>query len=274
MSETQVHVIRPRSGWSLDLREAWERRELLWVFVWRDVAVRYKQTLIGAAWAVLQPLGLTIVFAVFLGRLAGIGSEGLPYPLFVFAAMVPWTYFSQSLAGAANSVAAQREVITKVYFPRVLLPAAAVFVPLVDLAISLLCVGGMMAWYGVAPPPQAALLPAFLFLGMATALAAGLWFSALNAMYRDVRYVIPFLLQCWFFASPVAYPSSLVPEAWRPLYGLNPMAGVIEGVRWSLLGAGEPPGPMLAVSSAVVLLFLAGGALVFRRMERTFVDVV
>jgi lipopolysaccharide transport system permease protein len=274
-SPEAVTLIRPKKGWAgPGLSELWEFRELLWAMARREIAVRYKQTLLGAAWAVLQPLLTMAIFTLFFGTLARIPSEGLPYSLFALAGLVPWTYFSATLAGAANSVVDQRSLITKVYFPRLILPLTPALSGLVDLALALLVLGAFMAWHGAVPPPTALALPLFVLLILSTALAAGLWLSALNAHYRDFRFVVPFLLQVWMFASPVAYPASLVPEPWRPLYGLNPMAGALEGFRWCLLGHGEPPGPMLAVSALVVLALLGTGLSVFRRMERTLVDVV
>jgi lipopolysaccharide transport system permease protein len=270
-----VTVIRPRTSWiRLDLREVWEFREILWVLATRDIRVRYKQTLLGGAWAILQPFTAMVVFSIFFGHLAGIGSRtDVPYPLFAFSGLVPWWYFSQSLTSSAASLVDHRAVITKVYFPRILLPAAPLLSGLVDLGLAVAVLAGMMLWYGVTPGVAVLLLPVFVGLAMATALAAGLWLAALNALYRDFRYVIPYLLQIWLFASPVAYPSALVPAAWRPAYGVNPMAGVIEGFRWALLDT-APPGPLIWVSAAIVIFGLATGLAFFQRMERTVVDVV
>jgi lipopolysaccharide transport system permease protein len=270
-----VTVIRPPAGWfDLDWRELWAYRELLYFFVWRDLKVRYKQTVIGAAWAVIQPFFTMVVFSLFFGMLAKIPSEGLPYPVFYYSALLPWTYFAGALQNATNTVVEHQRVITKVYFPRLLLPLSAVLSGLADFGIAFAILVLMMLYYGIVPTAATLWLPAFLLLAVLTALGAGLWLSALNAMYRDVRYAVPFLIQFWMFASPVAYPSSLVPEGWRWLYGLNPMAGVIEGFRWALTGQGQPPGPLLAASAAAVLLLLAGGALYFRRVEGTIADVV
>ena len=267
--------IAPPRGWlELNLREIWEYRELLYFFVWRDLKIRYKQTAIGAAWAVLQPFLTMIVFSLFFGALAGIPSHGLPYPIFYFSALLPWMYFAGALQNATNTVVEQQRVITKVYFPRLVLPLAAVLSGLVDLAIGFVVFLGMMLYYGMTPQATILLLPGFLLLGVLTALGVGLWLSALNAIYRDVRYVLPFLIQFWMFASPVAYPSSLVPERWRWLYGLNPMAGVIEGFRWALTGQGQPPNLLLAASAAAVVLLVAGGVVYFQKMETTFADVV
>ena len=267
--------IEPSRGWiRLDLRELWEYRELLYFFVWRDVKVRYKQTVIGAAWAVIQPFCTMVVFSIFFGRLAGIPSDGVPYPVFSYAALVPWMYFANALTGATNAVVGHGNMITKVYFPRVILPAAPVAAGLVDFGIAMTVLLGMMLFYGIVPTAATLTLPLFLLFAVATAFAVGLWLAALNALYRDVRYAVPFLVQFWMFATPVAYPSSIIPEQWRPLYGLNPMAGVIEGFRWALFGTGEAPGPIVAVSATVVVLLLTGGLAYFRRTERIFADVV
>jgi lipopolysaccharide transport system permease protein len=262
-------------GWlNVDFKELWAARELLYFFVWRDVKIRYKQTAIGAAWAVLQPLMTMLVFSLFFGKLAKIPSHGLPYPIFYYSALLPWMYFSGALQNATNVVVEQQRVITKVYFPRLVLPLSAVVAGLLDFAIAFGAFLVMMIYYRIAPGPAILLFPLFLLLAVLTALGAGLWLSALNAIYRDVRYVVPFLVQFWMFASPVAYPSSLVPEQWRWVYGLNPMAGVIEGFRWSLTGQGQPPNILLAVSSTMVLLMVAGGTAYFTRMEGTIADVV
>jgi len=270
-----VFRIAPPRGWlELDPREVWSFRELLYFFVWRDIKVRYKQTAIGAAWAVLQPFMTMVVFSLFFGKLARMPSEGLPYPVFYYSALLPWTYFAGALQNATNTVVENQRVITKVYFPRLVLPLAAVVSGLVDFALSFVMFLGIMLFYGIPPTPAALLLPGFLLLAMLTALAVGLWLSALNAIYRDVRYVVPFLVQLWLFASPVAYPSSLVPERWRWLYGLNPVAGVIEGFRWALTGHGQPPNLLLAASACAVLLVLSGGLVYFQKMEATIADVV
>jgi len=268
-------LISPPGSWlDLNLRELWEYRELLYFFVWRDLKVRYKQTAIGALWAILQPFLTMLVFSLFFGRLAHIPSNGLPHSVFYYSALLPWIYFSTALHNATNTMVENQKVITKVYFPRILLPTASVTSGLVDLAFGFVVFLGMMVFYAIVPSRAILLLPFFLLLAVLTALGMGLWLSALNAIYRDVRYVVPFLIQFWMFASPVAYPSSLVPERWRWLYGLNPMAGVIEGFRWSLTGTGEPPNAMLAVSTVMVLLLLVGGVLYFHKMEGTIADVV
>jgi len=258
----------------LRLRELWEYRELLYFFVWRDVKVRYKQTVIGVAWVILQPLMTMGVFTIFFGRLAKLPSEGLPYPVFYFAALVPWTYFAQALQNCTTIVVANQHVITKVYFPRLVLPLAAVCSGLLDFVIGFAVMIILTLSFGIHPPATVVLLPVFLLLAVATALGVGLWTSALNALYRDVASIIPFIVQFWMLASPVAYPSSLVPERWRWLYGLNPMAGVIDGFRWALTGVGKPPGAQMAVSAVVVCLLIVAGLIFFQRVEGTVADRV
>jgi lipopolysaccharide transport system permease protein len=270
-----VVVIKPSTGLrSLGLGELWEYRELLFFFVWRDIKVRYKQTLLGGAWAIIQPLFTMVVFSLFFGRLAKIPSDNVPYPIFSYAALVPWTFFAAGLTQSAASVVGSAQLIKKVYFPRLVVPVAAVLSELLDfvLAFSLLLV--MMAYYGIAPNAHVIWLPLFALLAVASALGVGLWLSALNVKYRDVRYVVPFVVQVWMFATPIAYPSSLLPEKWRLLYGLNPMVGVIEGFRWGLLGTETQPGPMFAVSAFAASVILITGAFRFRQMEREFADVV
>jgi lipopolysaccharide transport system permease protein len=273
--QAPVTVIRPSRGWiSLNLRDLWEYRELLYFLTWRDIKVRYKQTVLGAAWAIIQPFFTMVVFSLFFGRLAGVPSEGVPYPIFAYCALLPWNYFAGALDRAGNSLVGSANLITKVYFPRLVIPLSAVLAGLLDFAIAFVVLIGMMLFYGITPTAAVLTLPFFLLLALLTALGVGLWLSALNVQYRDVRYTIPFLTQFWLFASPVAYGASLVPERWRLLYGLNPMAGVIEGFRWTLLGKAEAPGPLLAISVAVVIILLLGGLFYFRRMEKTFADVV
>lgn len=270
-----ITFIRPPRGWlDLNLQELWEYRELLYFLVWRDIKVRYKQTVIGVGWAVIQPFSTMVVFSLFFGLFAKMPSEGLPYPIFYYSALLPWMYFANALHQATNSMIEHQRVITKVYFPRIILPLSSVLAGLVDLAIAFTLLIGMMIFSGLRPTPAVWLLPLFLLLAVVTALGVGLWLSALNALYRDVRYVVPFLIQLWMFASPVAYPSSLVPAGWRWLYGLNPMAGVIEGFRWALTGRGQPPGPLLLASAGAVLILLGGGWLYFQRVEGTIADVV
>jgi lipopolysaccharide transport system permease protein len=256
------------------LKELWHYRELLYFLIWRDVKVRYKQTAIGAAWAIIQPLMTMVIFTIVFGKFANMPSDGLPYPIFSFAALLPWTYFSKALNQSVSSVVADANLITKVYFPRLLLPLSAVVGGLIDFAIAFVFLLAMMAWYGLAPQWGVLLLPFFVLLTMLTALSVSVWLSVINVRYRDVGQAIPFLVQIWLFASPVAYPASVVPENWRFLYNLNPLAGIIEGFRWALLGSQNPPIVSLLLTTAVVLALLYGGIVFFKRMEKTFADVV
>jgi len=272
---TQVFRIEPAKGWTaVGLRELWQYRELLYFLIWRDVKVRYKQTALGAAWAIIQPLFMMLVFSLFFGRLARVPSDGIPYPVFSFCALLPWQLFAHALTESSNSLVGNQNLITKVYFPRLVIPMAAVLGGVIDFLIAFAILLLLMLYYGIVPGWAILTFPAFLLLGIATALGVGLWLSALNVQYRDVRYTINFLVQFWLFATPVAYPSSLIPEKWRVFYGLNPMAGVVEGFRWALLGKSEPPGMMLWVSVVMVVLILTGGLYYFRRMEQEFADVV
>jgi lipopolysaccharide transport system permease protein len=273
--DVPVVRIEPTKGWaSLRLRELWEYRELLYFLTWRDIKVRYKQTVLGASWAVLQPFLTMVVFSIFFGRLAGVPSDGVPYPIFSYAALVPWTFFANGVTLSSNSLVGNSNLITKVYFPRLSIPIAAIGAGLVDFAIAFGVLLGMMVFYGVAPTAAAVWLPLLILLAIVTALGVGCWLSALNVQYRDVRYAVPFLVQFWLFASPIAYSSSLLEEPWRTVYGINPMAGVIEGFRWALLGTDAAPGPIIMVSAVTALLLLISGALYFRRMERSFADVI
>jgi lipopolysaccharide transport system permease protein len=272
-----LRITPPGRWWVLPLAELWDYRELVYFFVWRDIKVRYKQTVIGAAWAVLQPFLTMLVFTLFFGKLAHIASEGLPYPIFYYSALLPWMYFAASLQNATNTIVENQRVITKVYFPRLALPLSSVLSGLVDFGVSFLMFILMMIYYGIRPTTALLWLPAFLLLALGTAFGVGLWLSALNAIYRDVRYVLPFLIQIWLFASPVVYPASLVSERygkWRWAYDLNPMVGVIEGFRWSLAGGGSPPGRLLLVSAGVVIILLSSGVAYFQKMEATVADVV
>ena len=274
-SSEPVLVIQPSRVWfRLDLAALWQYRELLYFLVWRDLKVRYKQTAIGATWAILQPLMTMVIFTVIFGHFAKIPSDGLPYPIFAYTALLPWTYFASALSRSSSSVVAEAHLISKVYFPRAVLPLAGTVSGIIDFAVAFPLLLGMMIWYGIMPAWGLLALPLFLLLALATALAVGLWCSALNVRYRDVGYTIPFLTQCWMYASPVAYPVSLVPENWRFFYSLNPMAGVVEGFRWALLGKQGPDFVVMAVSTVVVALLLVGGLVFFKHMERTFVDVV
>jgi lipopolysaccharide transport system permease protein len=267
--------IEPSKGWiSLGLKDLWQYRELLFFLTWRDIKVRYKQTALGAAWAIIQPLFTMLLFTLFFGRLAKVPSDGIPYPLFSYAALLPWQLFAYALTESSNSVVANERLITKVYFPRLFVPMASILAGLVDFVIAFTLVIGMMVWYGVRPTWAVLTLPFFVIFTMVSALGVGLWLSALNVQYRDVRYTLTFIVQFWLIASPVAYSSTLVPARWRPFYGLNPMAGVIEGFRWALLGKTNAPGAMLWVSVVVVALVLIGGLYYYRRMEKTFADIV
>lgn len=269
-----VIVIRPMKGWvPVDLRELWDYRELLYSFITRDIKVRYKQTALGAAWAVIQPLFMMIVFTLAFGKLAKIPSEGLPYPLFSYAALLPWTLFAEGITRSTNSMISNAGIMTKVYYPRLIMPVAGVLSPLIDFIIAFIILLGMMLYYGFLPNANILFLPVFLVLGLATSLGVGLWLSALNVQYRDFQYTVPFLIQLWLFASPVVYPSSLLPEPYRMIFGLNPMAGVIEGFRWALLGT-APPSALIVVSALMVTIILISGAFYFKRMEKIFADVV
>ena len=267
--------VQPSRGWvSLQLRELWQYHELLYFLVWRDVKVRYKQTALGAAWAIIQPFFTMIVFSLFFGRLARIPSDGVPYPIFSYAALVPWTFFATGLANAANSLVGSANLVKKVYFPRLTIPVATVLSGLVDFVLAFAVLLAMMLFYGITPTANAFWLPLLLLLALVTSLGVGIWLSAMNVQFRDVRYVVPFVTQFWMFATPIAYPSTLLSEPWRTLYALNPMVGVVEGFRWALLGTDTRPGATIAVSAAAAVLLLIGGAFYFRRMEKTFADVV
>ena len=269
-----VRIAAQRGLFDVCLHEVWDYRGLLYFLVLRDVKVRYRQTLVGVLWVVLQPLMTMGIFTLFFGRLAKLPSNGLPYPVFYFTALVPWSYFAQALQNCTNVIVENQHVVTKVYFPRLVLPLAAVSSGLVDFTVGFGVMLALVMAYGIHLAANALLLPLLIFLALLTALGVGLWTSALNALYRDMRSIIPFVIQFWMLASPVAYPSSLVPGRWRLLYGLNPMAGVIDGFRWALTGHGEPPGPMLLVSTAMVLLVLVSGLLFFQRVEGTVADRV
>ena len=262
-------------GWvPLKLSELWEYRELLYFLVWRDIKVRYKQTALGATWAIIQPFFTMVVFSLFFGHLAGMKSDGLPYPIFSFAALVPWSFFANGLSQSSNSLVGSSNLITKVYFPRLIIPLASSFSGVVDFLIAFAVLIVMMLYYSLLPTLNVLWLPLFFLLAMVTSLGVGLWLSALNVEYRDVRFIVPFITQFWLFVTPIAYPSSLLPEPWHTLYGLNPMVGVVEGFRWALLGTKTAPGPIIAVSSAAAIVILITGAFYFRRMEKTFADIV
>ena len=273
--ELSVLLIKPSRGWALpQIRDIWVYRELLYFLVWRDLKVRYKQTVLGILWAIIQPFFLMVIFSIFFGKLAKIPSEGIPYPIFAYAGLLPWSYFSQSLNACSDSLVGNSHLITKVYFPRLIIPISSVLSGLVNFGISFGILLAMMFYYHIIPPLAALLLPFLIIMAVATALGAGLWLSALNVQYRDIRYAKSFLVQFWFFATPVVYSSSLVPGIWRFFYGLNPMVGVVEGFRAALLGKGQVIGGTFMVSIIVIMCLLVTGTLYFRRMEREFADVV
>jgi lipopolysaccharide transport system permease protein len=274
-SEMPVTMIRPSRGWiSLNLRDLWEYRELLYFLTWRDIKVRYKQTVLGAAWAIIQPFFTMVVFSLFFGKLARVPSDDIPYPIFSYAALVPWTFFANGLSQSSGSLVGSANLIKKVYFPRLVIPVSSVLSGGVDFVLAFVVLLGMMLFYGIVPTAAVAWLPLLLLLALVTALGAGLWLTAMNVQFRDVRYAVPFLVQAWMFATPIAYPSSLLDEPWRTLYGINPMAGVVEGFRWALLGTETAPGPIVLVSALMAVGLLVSGAFYFRRMEKTFADVV
>ncbi|NMC46533.1 MAG: ABC transporter permease [Chloroflexi bacterium] len=275
MNEPRSIVIKPSKGWAaLNLKDLWNYRELIYFFTWRDLKVRYKQTLLGASWAVLQPFLTMVVFSIFFGGLAKVPSDGVPYPIFSYTALIPWTLFSKALQDASRSLVSSANIISKIYFPRLILPLSSTLAGLVDFVIAFVVLLGMMVFYGIAPTANIWMLPVFVLLALITAIGFALWLSALNVMYRDVGYIIPFLTQFWMYITPIAYPASMVPEQWKILYALNPMTGVVEGFRWALLGTGEGPGISLLISAGISVLVTVSGLFYFRRMERKFADMV
>ena len=272
----QKHIIKPSRAWlDLGLRELWDYRELVYFLIWRDVKVRYKQTLFGAGWAILKPFLGMVVFSIIFGRLAGLSTDGLPGPVFYFAGLLPWILFQDGVSKSGMSLVAGRSLLTKVYFPRLAMPLASVSAGLVDLGLSFLVFLGLIIYFNTSLGGQWWAAPLFVAWGLLASIGVGLWLSALNVLYRDVSYVTPFLLQAWFFATPVVYPANLIPEGpWRLLYSLNPMAGVVQGFRWAMLGVGEAPGPLAAISFGMTILILLSGVVFFRRMERGFADVI
>jgi lipopolysaccharide transport system permease protein len=270
----QIDIDSHKSWARIDFRELWDYRELLFFLALRDVKVRYKQTVFGIAWALIQPFFTMLVFSLFFGRLAKIPSDGVPYPIFSYAALVPWTFFANAVSHASDSLVGSANLISKVYFPRIIIPLAVLLSGLVDFFVAFSLLFGMMLYFHVFPTLQVIWLPGLLLLAIVTAFGAGLWLSALNVQFRDVRYSLPFLIQLWMFVTPVAYPSSLLPEPWRTLYGINPMAGVVEGFRWALLGTATAPGPIIAFSAAFAVIFGITGIYYFHRMERTFADII
>ncbi|MDX1617041.1 MAG: ABC transporter permease, partial [Candidatus Promineifilaceae bacterium] len=269
--DVPVTHIKPSRGWiSLNLGDLWQYRDLIYFLTWRDIKVRYKQTVLGAAWAVLQPFFTMVVFSLFFGRLAGIPSDEVPYPIFSYAALVPWQFFANGITQSSQSLVGSANLIRKVYFPRLVIPIGAVFSGVVDFALAFVVLLAMMLFYGIVPTANVVWLPLLLLLALVTSLGVGLWLTALNVQFRDVRYTVPFMVQAWLFVTPIAYPSSLLDEPWRTLYALNPMAGVVEGFRWALLDTDTQPGSMVLVSSVVALTLLISGAYYFRRMEKSF----
>ena len=274
-SEVPVLVVRPSSGLSaLNLRDLWVYRELVFFLIWRDIKVRYKQTLLGAAWAVIQPVMTMLVFTFLFGQVAKLPTDGIPYPIFSYAALLPWGLFTTALNSASRSLTSNTNMITKIYFPRLVLPMSSVLAGLVDFAIAFVILIGLMLYYGVQPTSAIWTLPLFLILSLVTALGVALWLSAINVKYRDVNYALPFLTQFWMFITPVAYSASVISEKWQIVYSLNPMAGVVNGFRWALLGAGNGPDTALWVSVGISVLILISGMFYFRNMERTFADMI
>jgi lipopolysaccharide transport system permease protein len=268
-------IIKPSRGWvALDVGELWEYRDLLYFFIWRDIKVRYKQTIMGVSWAIIQPFFTMVIFSVFFGRLANVPSDDLPYPLFSYAALVPWTFFANGLTQAPNSLVMNADMVKKIYFPRLLMPAATILAGVVDSILAFVVLLGMMLAFGYLPTSNVLWLPLLLLLALVTALGVGIWLTALNVQFRDVRYAVPFLTQAWLFMTPIAYPSSMLEEPWRTLYGLNPMAGVVEGFRWALLGTDTAPGPIVLVSALMAVIIFVSGVFYFRRMEKRFADVI
>jgi lipopolysaccharide transport system permease protein len=275
-AQPTVTVVRPSRGWlGVNLSELWRYRELVYFLIWRDVKVRYKQTLLGAAWAILKPFFSMVVFSIIFGTLARIPTDDVPPPLFYYSGLLPWVFFQDGISKASNSLVTGRNLITKVYFPRLAIPLSSVIAGLVDFVLAFAVLIGMMVYYGYRPTSAIWTLPLFMLLAFITSLGGGLWLAALNVAYRDIGYVTPFLVQAWLYASPVVYSATLITgDLWQLVYGLNPMAGVVQGFRWAMLGVGQPPSSFLVASVAVALLLLISGVLYFRRMERTFADVV
>jgi lipopolysaccharide transport system permease protein len=268
-------VITPSTGWiSLNIREVWAYRELLGLLAWRDVSVRYKQSIVGIGWAIIQPVMTMIIFTIIFGNFAKLPSDGIPYPVFTYCALLPWNYFARSLGDSSDSLVGSSHLITKVYFPRLILPISKVFAGLIDLSIAFIILIGLMVWYRIVPTAGILLLPVFIFVAMLAALGVGFWFTALNVLYRDVKFVVPFLVQFWMYASPVAYSTSIIPDKWKWIYGLNPMVGVVEGFRWALFGKTAPNISMFLISISIIFVMLITGLYYFKRMEKTFADII
>ena len=273
--DREIIILRPPSGWgALNLKDLWRYRELVYFLTWRDLKVRYKQTALGAAWAILQPFLSMVVFSIFFGGLLKVSSGDVPYPIFSYTGLLPWIMFSKALTDASRSLVVNRNMITKVYFPRMVIPMSPIFASMVDFVIAFVILLGMMIFYRITPTTAVWTLPLFLILALVTALGVGLWLSSLNVIYRDIGYILPFLTQLWFYVTPIVYSATIVPEQWRILYALNPMVGVVEGFRWALLGTDTAPGPIVAVSALIAVLLLITGMYYFRRMERNFADLV
>lgn len=274
-TDDKAILIKPSSGWAaLDLKDLWIYRELVFFMTWRDLKVRYKQTLLGASWVVLQPFMTMVVFSIFFGGLAQVPSDNVPYPIFSFTALLPWTLFSKALLDASKSLVSSSHIITKVYFPRIILPLATILAGIVDFLIAFVVLLGMMVYYQVSPTFHIWTLPLFLLLALVTAMGVGLWLSALNVLYRDINYATHFITQFWMFITPIVYSASMIPDQWRLIYAVNPMAGVVNGFRWALLGVGSPPGLDLLVSVFVAFILLISGLFFFKRTERLFADMV
>ena len=273
--DEEITLIKPSKGWgSLNLRELWVYRELIYFLTWRDLKVRYKQTALGAGWAILQPVLSMVVFSIFFGGLLNVDSGDVPYPIFSYAAILPWGVFAKALNDTGRSLVSNRAMLTKIYFPRMVIPLASVFSSLADFLIAFIVMLGLMYYYQIAPTSNIWTLPLFLLLAVITALGVGLWLSAMNVLYRDIGYMIPYITQLWFYLTPIVYSASEVPERWQFFYALNPMVGVVEGFRWALLGTSDPPSPMIGVSAVIALILFISGMYYFRRMERTFADMV
>jgi lipopolysaccharide transport system permease protein len=274
-TDLKTIIIKPSKGWAaLNLKDLWIYRELVYFMTWRDLKVRYKQTLLGASWAVLQPFLTMVVFSIFFGGLAKVPSDNVPYPIFSFTALLPWTLFSKALLDASKSLVSSSHIITKIYFPRIILPLASILAGIVDFLIAFVVLLGMMVFYKITPTMNIWTLPFFLLLALITALGVGLWLSALNVLYRDINYATHFITQFWMFITPIAYSSTMIPDKWKLVYSLNPMAGVVNGFRWALLGIGEGPGADLMVSIVVAIVLLISGLIYFKRTERLFADMV
>ena len=268
-------VIEPPGSWlSINFKELWAYRELLFILAWRDVSILYKQSIVGIGWVIIQPVMTMLIFTIIFGKFAKLPSDGLPYPIFTYCALLPWNYFARSLSGSSNSLVGSSHLITKVYFPRLIIPLSKVFSGLVDFCIAFIILIAMMIWYQISPTSGILLLPLFMLIAMITSLAVGLWLTALNVKYRDIQFIVPFLAQFWMYASPVAYSTGIVPQKWQLIYALNPMVGVIEGFRWALLGKGSPNSEMILLSSGIVLIIFISGLYYFKKMEQSFADVI